>query len=116
MIHFFPSLPNLGGFSGGLGALYGIGDWFVTYEGVLNGAGPVLIAGFLCVCMSAVTFFSPEIGTTKVGTLNRRSQIGNAGALARNTMRNCRFRQIPKIGYNNTVNNTGFFWHDTNLS
>lgn len=56
--HFFPSLVNTGGLS--IGAFAGstvFVDIVLSTTGALNGAGPVLNEGFLCVCMSDVTFF-----------------------------------------------------------
>lgn len=59
--HFLPSLVNTGDLS--IGALAGntvfIGAALTA--GALNGAGPDLNAGFLCVCISEVTFFKPAI-------------------------------------------------------
>lgn len=56
--HFFPSLVNTGGLSIGAfaGGIVFVGTTLST-TGALNGAGPVLNEGFLCVCMSDVTFF-----------------------------------------------------------
>lgn len=57
--HFLPSLLNTGGLS--IGALAG-NTVFIDIAlivGALNGAGPDLNAGFLCVCISEVTFFKP---------------------------------------------------------
>ena len=57
--HFLPSSPNLGGFCGAVEAPYLGGDTdFFSLAGI--GALP-LNPGFLCVCISEVTFFKPII-------------------------------------------------------
>jgi len=59
--HFFPSLVNTGDLSIGAfaGKIFFIDALLVA--GALNGAGPDLKAGFLCVCISEVTFFKSAI-------------------------------------------------------
>lgn len=58
--HFLPSLVNTGGLS--IGAFAGNTVFIAALTvGALNGAGPDLKAGFLCVCISDVTFFKPTI-------------------------------------------------------
>lgn len=64
MSHFLPSLTIEGGLAGtwpapGVGKLLANGLGAPT--GVLKGAGPSLKAVFLCVCISAVTFFKSVI-------------------------------------------------------
>jgi len=55
-----PSLVNTGGLS--IGALADNTVFIgIALTGALNGAGPDLKAGFLCVCISEVTFFKPII-------------------------------------------------------
>jgi len=59
--HFLPSLVNTGGLSIGTFAGNTVFIGTALIVGALNGAGPALKAGFLCVCISDVTFFKPTI-------------------------------------------------------
>jgi len=88
MSHFLPSRLKEGGLSMGPVVFWGTED----AAEVLNGAGPDLNAGFLCDCMSFVTFFSPEtdskdrsrisrayngMGTGNFGTFNALDGLSN---------------------------------------
>ena len=62
MSHFFPSSAHLGGFAAGATVFFaatgdGEGEGFVA----MKGFGPVRSVGFLCVFISSLTFFNPEM-------------------------------------------------------